>query len=220
MRVDLHVHTRFSPDSLTPLRDVVRWAERHDLDALAITDHDTVAGARALAEMAPFPVIVGSEITTAQGDLIGLFLREDVPPGLSPRETAERIHEQGGLVYVPHPMDRVRTSALGLEALIGIAEQIDLIEVLNARVTFALDNRHAGALARAFRVPGGAGSDAHQGFEIGRAYVEMPAFHHAGSFLAALGDSAVHGHISWPIVHMGSTYAKVAKDLLRVPQEP
>jgi len=217
LKVDLHIHTRYSPDSLTPLRDVLRWAARRGLGAVAITDHNTLAGARALSAMASsLRVIVGEEIMTTEGEVIGLFLQEEVPPGLSPAETAARIHAQGGLVYVPHPMDRVRQSALGLEALIGIIDQVDLIEAFNARVTFALDNRHAQALARAYRLPQAAGSDAHQGFEIGRAYVEMPPFHDAASFLRAIRQGTVHGHISFPLVHVGSTYARVAKELLAI----
>ncbi len=214
MRVDLHIHTSYSPDSLTPPRDVVRWAQRRGLGALAITDHNTLAGARALAEIAPFPVIMGEEVMTSQGEIIGLFLCDEVPAGLSPAETVERIHVQGGLVYVPHPMDRVRASALGLEALIGIIEGVDLIETLNARVTFALDNRHAQALARGYGKPQGAGSDAHQGFEIGHAFVEMPSFSDAPSFMRALRQGAPWGRISSPLVHLSSSYAKVAKEVL------
>lgn len=221
MKVDLHVHTRYSPDSLTTLRDVLRWAVRRGLGAIAITDHNTLAGARALAEMAPpLRIIIGEEVMTTAGEIIGLFLQEEVPAGLSPAETVAHIHMQGGLVYVPHPMDRVRQSALGLEALIGIIGQVDLIEAFNARVTFALDNRHAQALARAYRLPQAAGSDAHQGVEIGRAYVEMPPFHDAASFLAAIRRGTVHGHISFPLVHVGSTYARLAKELLAIAPFP
>lgn len=215
LKVDLHVHTYHSPDSLTTPRDVVRWARRRGLGALAITDHNTLAGAHAVREISPIPIIVGSEIMTSAGEIIGLFLNEEIPPGLSPQETTERIHAQGGLVYVPHPIDRVRRSALGLEALLGIIEQVDCIEILNARVTYTLDNRHAEAVARAYRLLQGAGSDAHQGFEIGQAYVELAPFSDAASFARAMTRATVHGRISSPLVHFGSTYAKVAKDLLR-----
>jgi hypothetical protein len=197
-------------------RDVVRWAQRRGLGALAITDHNTIAGACALCETSPIPIIVGEEIMTSAGEITGLFLTEEIPPFLSPQETVERIHGQGGLVYVPHPIDRVRQSALGLEALLGIIEHVDVIEVLNARITYALDNRHAEAVARAYGLLQGAGSDAHQGFEIGQAYAEMPPFDDAASFAQAMVRATVHGRISSPLVHVGSTYAKVAKDLLGV----
>lgn len=214
MKVDLHVHTYHSPDSLTTPRDVVRWAQRRGLGALAVTDHNTLAGAYAVRDISPIPIIVGEEIMTSAGEIIGLFLNEEIPEGLSPEETAERIHAQGGIVYAPHPIDRVRRSALGLETLLGIIGQVDCIEVLNARVTYSLDNRHAEAVARAYGLLQGAGSDAHQGFEIGQAYVDVAPFSDAASFARAMAGASVHGRISSPLVHFGSTYAKVAKDLL------
>ena len=214
MKVDLHVHTCHSPDSRTTPRDVVRWAQRRGLGALAITDHGTLAGAHAVREISPIPIIMGAEIMTSAGEIIGLFLSEEIPEGLSPQETAERVHAQGGLVYAPHPIDRVRRSALGLEALLSIIAQVDCIEVLNARVTYSLDNRHAEAVARAYGLPQGAGSDAHQGFEIGQAYVDLAPFSDAVSFARAMARATVHGRISSPLVHFGSAYAKVTKDLL------
>lgn len=214
MKVDLHVHTRYSIDSLATLPDVLRWAERRGMGAMAITDHDTVEGARAFRRMSSIPIIVGEEITTSRGEIIGLFLQEEIPPGLSPEETISLVHQQGGLVYLPHPMDRARRTRMEFDALLDIMDQVDLIEVLNARVTFALDNRLAEALARAYGLPRGAGSDAHQGFEIGRAYVEMPPFYDATSFMRSLSRSEVRGHISSPLVHVGSTYARVAKGIM------
>ncbi|MCD6519760.1 MAG: PHP domain-containing protein [Anaerolineae bacterium] len=214
MKVDLHIHTRFSNDSLTTLEDVLRWARRRGLDALAITDHNTIEGALRLAQRSPIPIIIGEEIRTRQGELIGLFLQEPIPPNLSLRETAELIHKQGGIVYVPHPLDRVRHSAVGREALLRIISQVDAIEVLNARVTFPLDNQLARELAQRYDLPQGAGSDAHQGFEIGRAYVEMPPFEDATSFLQSLRRARLGGRLSSPLVHVGSMYAKVAKELI------
>lgn len=216
VRVDLHVHTAWSSDSFTTCCDVLRWAGRRQLDVVAITDHNVIGGALALREMAPWRVIVGEEIFTTQGEIIGLFLQEEIPGGHSPLETVRRIHQQGGLVYVPHPMDRVRRSTLESSALLGIVEKIDVIEVLNARAPLSLYNRQAEELARSYGLPQGAGSDAHQGFEIGRAYVEMPAFEDAQSFLEGLSRGRVRGRISSPLVHVGSTYARFAKGLLAV----
>ena len=213
MRVDLHVHTCYSGDSLTSLSETIRWAQRRSLDALAITDHNTIAGALALARIAPFAVIVGEEILTTRGEIIGLFLHRQIPSGLSPRETAHRIHAQGGIVYLPHPMDRVRHSALAPDSLLGISEVIDAIEVLNARVTFRADNRQAALFARSHGILAGAGSDSHQGYEIGHAYVEMPPFRDPRSFLKSLAEGQIRGHISSPLVHLASSYAKLAKGL-------
>ncbi|OGO05120.1 MAG: hypothetical protein A2Y73_08025 [Chloroflexi bacterium RBG_13_56_8] len=214
VKVDLHVHTHWSDDSLTTCAEVLCWAGRRDIDLVAITDHNRLGGALALKEMAPERVIVGEEIRTTQGEIIGLFLHEEILGGLATRETTRCIHQQGGLVYVPHPVDRVRRSTLMPPALLEIIDEIDLIEVFNARVPLALCNRQAEELARFYGLPQGAGSDAHQGHEIGRAYVEMPAFDDAQSFLANLIHGQIHGRLSSPLVHVGSTYAKFAKGLM------
>lgn len=214
VKVDLHVHTAWSDDSLTTCRDVIHWARRRRLDALAITDHNRIGGALALQEMSSLQVIVGEEIYTTRGEIIGLFLREQVPAYLSPIETIRRIRCQGGLVCVPHPMDRIRGSTLDFSALMQIVDQIDIIEVLNARSPLALYNRQAEELAHSHGLLRGAGSDAHQGFEIGRAYLEMPAFNDARSFLRSLSRGRVRGRISSPLVHLGSTCARFAKGLM------
>lgn len=220
LKVDLHVHTRYSDDCLTTCADILRWANRRGLDALAITDHNTIAGALALRRQSPLSIIVGEEIRTSCGEIIGLFLEEEVPANLSPKETVYLIHQQGGLVYVPHPLDRVRRSALDIGALMEIIREVDLIEVFNARVTFSLDNRHAEDLAHRYHLLRGAGSDAHQGFEIGQAYVEMPPFNDAQSFVASLRQGRVRGRVSSPLVHVGSAYAKLAKGLIAVGFSP
>lgn len=103
IKADLHVHTCHSPDCLTSLENVVTMSVRRGLGALAITDHNSIEGALALRGMAPFPIIVGEEIDTSEGEITGLFLEEPIPRGLTPIETVARIKEQGGLVYVPPP---------------------------------------------------------------------------------------------------------------------
>jgi len=212
--VDLHVHTCHSVDSLSTLPEIVRWTLRRGLGALAITDHDTIRGALELAAMAPFCVIVGEEISTSGGDLIGLFLRREIEPGLSPLATAEAIHDQGGLVYVPHPLDRARRqSALGYEGLMAILDRVDLVESWNARVAFRADNQAAAALAASHHLLAGAGSDAHQPSEIGRGWVAVAPFVDAAGFLAGLRGATVFGRTSTPLVHLGSTYARLAKEL-------
>lgn len=213
MRVDLHVHSIFSPDSLSRPEAIVRWGLRRGLGALAVTDHNTIAGALAVRQLAPFRVIVGSEIATARGEVIGLFLQQEIAAGLSLQETIRQIHDQGGLAYVPHPLDRVRHSAMGLDALLDVIAEVDLIEAINARVTFALDNEQAGRLAARYHVASGAGSDAHHVAEIGRAGVEMPPFDDAADFLAALRQGQVYGDLSSPLVHLGSSQARLAKRL-------
>jgi predicted metal-dependent phosphoesterase TrpH len=212
MRIDLHVHTYGSPDSLTRPAEVVRWAQRRGV-GVAITDHNTIDVAKDLAATAPIPVIVGEEVMTTRGEIVGLFLRRPVPPGLPPEESIERIHAQGGVVYVPHPFDRLRDSALDRQALIGVLDQVDALEVLNARVMLAGDNGRAAALAAARGLLATAGSDAHTAREIGRTWVELPGFNDASSFLAALAQAKVGGRVSPPWVHLGSRYAHWAKRL-------
>jgi len=209
LRVDLHVHTRFSRDSLTPLEKIIAACRRRGLDKVAITDHNTIAGALALQEMAPELVIVGEEIKTTRGELIAYFLHEEIPKGLEPKEVIARVREQGGVVGVSHPLDRLRREAMGREDVLRIIEQVDFLEVSNARVIFPADNRRAMELAREHGLPGTAGSDAHTVWEIGRAYMEMPAFTTPAEFLAALREARIGGGLSSPLIHFFSTWAKI-----------
>ena len=112
MRVDLHSHSFYSKDSLSSFEAIIAGVLRSPLDALALTDHDKFEGALELQKRAPFLVIPGEEIKTKNGEIIGLFLKEWIPPQLSPIETIDRIREQDGIVYVPHPFDRVRGSRI------------------------------------------------------------------------------------------------------------
>jgi len=208
MRLDLHCHTRYSGDSLTTLDQLLQRMDRRGLDMVAITDHNTLAGALDFCAWAPDRFIAGEEIKTQRGELLALFLEEAVPPGLSLPETISRVRAQGGLVGVSHPLDRLRSGALGREALDEIHGELDFVEVFNARMTFPADNRLAQELAAGWGLPGSAGSDAHAPFEVGRAYVEMPAFDDPASFLDSLAQGQIQGRLSSPLVHLASTYAK------------
>lgn len=210
MRFDLHVHTYQSRDSWAKPEEIIQAAARRGLDGLAITDHNTIDGALELCEIAPFRVIVGEEVGTGEGEIIGLFLQEPIPAGLSPDETVAAIHDQGGLVYVPHPWDRLRRhAALSSGARERLVAQVDAVEVFNARVTLSRDNALAREFALAHGLAMGAGSDAHMAAEIGSAYVEMEAFHDAASFLAALRRGQVVGRLASPLVHFQTTVAKL-----------
>lgn len=214
IKVDLHMHTRFSKDCAVSPEALVEACRRRGLGAIAVTDHNTVAGGLAVRKIAPFPVIVGAEIKTSQGEIIGLFLEEEIPRGLTPEETIRRIRQQGGLVGVPHPFDRLRRSAIQREALWDILDQIDYLEAFNARMVFAADNRMAFELAQRRGLPMSSGSDAHTWFEYGRAYVEMPRFNGRDDFLEALREGRVHGQPSPPLVHLVSTWNKLRRRLL------
>lgn len=213
MKADLHVHTCYSPDSLTPPEEVIEVARRRGLDRVAITDHDRLEGALKLREMAPELVIVGEEIRTTRGELLGFFLEEEIPGGLSPEEAIARVRDQEGVVGIPHPFDQVRREAMVRETLTRIQGRLDCVEVFNARCPLAVDNRRAAAWAAKMDLPGTAGSDAHNAMSIGRAWVEMPPFTGREDFLEKLAQGRVQGRLSPLWVHLFSTWAKIRKFL-------
>ena len=208
--VDLHMHTRASTDCLSAPADVVRRAREVGLDRIAVTDHNEVEGAFEAREIDPELVIVGEEVRTAEGlDLIGLFLTELIPRGGTFREVAEEIRRQGGVVYVPHPFDSHRGTTE--EFLDGVRDCIDAVEGFNARIHDARRNQNAQNWALANGFPLGAGSDAHLVSKIGQARVIMPAFTGPAEFLAALSSGRIEGRSSSYLVHLGSTWAKIAR---------
>lgn len=213
IRVDCHSHTLYSPDSRASLEEIIEACRRAGIGCLCVTDHNRVEGAFELLRRAPFKVVVGEEITTTRGDIIGLFLRELVPPGLTPAAAAAAVHEQGGLVCVPHPFDRFRDSRLAPSALTEIAPMVDLVEVFNARTTLGLDDARALAWARAAGKGQVVCSDAHSGSELGAAYLEMEDFEGPQAFLAALPSARPVTRRSSPLVHLQSRLARLAKRL-------
>ncbi|MBX3028702.1 MAG: PHP domain-containing protein [Chloroflexi bacterium] len=194
--LDLHCHSSASFDSLASPQSLIAKARRIGLTHLAITDHERVDVALRARDLAPadLVVIVGEEVRSADGDLIGLFLERAVPPGLSAAETAAAIHEQGGIVGLPHPFDRFRSSggskaAEQERALAALAAAVDYVEVHNARA-YRDANPRAAAFAQAHGLPGTASSDAHSVMELGVASTVVPADVTDGaSLLAALADA-------------------------------
>jgi predicted metal-dependent phosphoesterase TrpH len=209
LKADLHAHTHFSRDALTSVETFAKRYERAGIDCVAVSDHNNVDGALAVREIASFRVIVSEEIKSSEGEIIGLFLHESIRKGLSPEDTVRAIKEQGGLVLVPHPYDRVRRSPLREEACLRIMNDVDVIEVLNARTVFAGDNERSRGLAEQHGKLVSAASDAHTPWEIGTAYTEMPAFEGPSDFLIALGQGKVMGGQSFVGFHFLSTWAKV-----------
>ena len=195
LRVDLHSHTMWSGDSTTMPDELATSIVESGIDVLCITDHNAIAGAVELVDRLPCRVVVGEELRTAAGEIIGLFLVARVPSGLGHVEAARAIREQGGLVYVPHPFDPMRRN-LAEPALYELAELglIDAVEVHNSKTSLASLNRRAAEFAAEFDLATGAGSDAHVPDAIGSAYVEIADFTTAGEFLAALRAGVVVGH--------------------------
>jgi predicted metal-dependent phosphoesterase TrpH len=195
VRVDLHSHTMWSGDSTTTPDEFTAAVAASGLDVVCVTDHNAIEGAVRLRDVLPCRVVVGEELRTAAGEIIGLFLRERVPMGISHLDAARAIRDQGGVVYVPHPFDPMRRN-LTEAALYELAEAdlIDAVEVLNSKTSLPSLNRRAGEFAAEFGIVAGAGSDAHVPDALGAAYVEMDDFEGPHEFLASLARAAVVGH--------------------------
>jgi predicted metal-dependent phosphoesterase TrpH len=199
VRVDLHSHTMWSGDSTTTPDEIEAAVVASGIDVLCITDHNAIKGAVQLAEKLPCRVVVGEEMKTRHGELIGLFLTEHIPFGLETAESAERIRSQGGVVYVPHPFDPMRKN-LAEHALDDLVARglVDAVEVFNAKTSLPSLNRRAADYATQHGLAHGAGSDAHVPDALGAAYVEMPDFDSPAEFLASLRQGVVVGHHSDP----------------------
>jgi predicted metal-dependent phosphoesterase TrpH len=213
LRVELHSHTIWSKDSLTRLETVIAACAQKGIDRIAITDHNTAEGALALAKMAPGLIIVGEEIMTTRGELLCFFMTETIPARLTPQETIKRLRDQGAVISVSHPYDRLRKGAWAEPDLIEIIDQVDALEVFNARCLFAEDNAKAGALAAQRGKLGTVGSDAHIRYELGAATMVMDAFQDAAGFLKALPAARHETRLSPAWVHGRSTQAKYFKRL-------
>lgn len=201
IKADLHLHTCYSPDCTSPLKQIIACCQEQGINCVAVADHGTVEGALRLREMAPFRVIVGEEVKTSAGEVMGLFLKESIPNGIALEDAISRIKKQGGLVGVPHPFVRFGRSALMKRHVESIVERLDFIEVFNARSLLIWDSRLAREYAEARGLPGSAGSDAHTLHEIGHAYVEMDDFETKEEFLQSLKQGRVCGRHSGALAH-------------------
>jgi predicted metal-dependent phosphoesterase TrpH/glycosyltransferase involved in cell wall biosynthesis len=195
IEVDLHMHTDHSPDCATPVEVLLQTARDRGLGAIAITDHNEISGALAAREVAEemgdLKVIIAEEVKTAeQGEVIGLFLERKIERGMTMAETIAEIRRQGGLVYVPHPFDRLH-SVPDYEHLLEIVEQIDILEVFNPRVAFSAFNEEAERFARKYRIVPGAGSDSHVAQGLGSVRVRIHDFEGAQEFLEAMRDADI-----------------------------
>ncbi|MGH3080652.1 MAG: glycosyltransferase [Gaiellaceae bacterium] len=191
---DLHTHTSWSHDCLVEPAELVDHAEEHGLGAIAVTDHNAFGGALQAAELAAdraLKVIPGEEIKTAgQGEVIGLFLQEEIPRGLSFEDTIAAIRAQGGLVYLPHPFDRMHAIPAAATLHRHLAD-IDVFEVYNARLLFEQYNDEAERFARKYNLTMGAGSDAHVLQGVGTGGVRMRSFNDPEEFLVSLRSAEV-----------------------------
>jgi predicted metal-dependent phosphoesterase TrpH/glycosyltransferase involved in cell wall biosynthesis len=197
--VDIHMHTDHSSDCVTPVEVLLATARERGLGAIAVTDHNEISGAHDARDKAAeygVKVIVGEEVKTKdQGEVIGLFIEEKIPRGVSLEETIAEIRRQGGLVYVPHPFDRLH-SVPDYEHLLAVVDQVDAIEIFNPRIAIAAWNEEAVRFAGKYRIPGGAGSDAHVAQGLGAVRIRMRDFDGPEEFLESLRDADILGRPS------------------------
>src|ERR687893_2649252 len=188
------MHTDHSWDCATPVEHLLATARDQGLGAIAVTDHNEVSGAiEAQAKAAEYgvKVILGEEVKTAhQGEVIGLFIQEKIPRGLTLEETVAEIKHQGGVVYVPHPFDRMH-SVPDYEHLLAILDDVDAIEVYNPRVAIGSFNEEAARFAAKYRILAGAGSDSHVAQGLGSVRVRMPDFDGPDEFIEALREAEI-----------------------------
>lgn len=215
VRVDFHVHTCYSSDCQMSLERLIKTSIKKGIDCLAITDHNTIEGAKRLKEIAPIKIIIGEEINTTAGEIIGYFLEEEIRSGMSPSETIKAIKEQGGIVCVPHPFDRMRSSAFCRNALIEHIPDIDLIEVFNARNIFTKDNEYALAFARKHDKIVTVGSDCHTQIEVGKCLVQMEDFTYREDFLPKLKQGKLLCSTSSLMVHFVTKYNKLRHRIVK-----
>lgn len=190
---DFHIHSHHSKDCVMPVADILERARECGLDVVAITDHDSAAGgleAREIADRYGMRVIVGEEVKSSEGEVIGLFLERTIPGGMTFADTVAAIKEQGGIVYVPHPFDRLHTIPSPQVLRANVAD-IDVLEVFNSRLAFPSFNELAERFAQRYRIPAAAGSDSHVLPGIGTSLCGIDDFRDAGDFVAALAESRI-----------------------------
>lgn len=196
VRVDCHVHTVASGDSVLEVEELAARATALGIDVVFVTDHHEVSAAVAARRRTlEVRIEVGEEIRTPDGEVLGLFLTERIPYVLPVWTVIGRIRGQGGLVGIPHPFDPLRAGAGAVADALCAAGQVDLVEAFNAKVGDAAHNAEALRLAARYGLPVSAGSDAHDAAGLGAAYVEMPSFEGPAEFLDALGRGRVVGEL-------------------------
>lgn len=217
MKLDLHLHTGGSWDCLSDPERVLERALELGYDRIAVTDHNRLDVALRLAEAHPGRVIPGEEVKTRERiDVIGLYLHEEIPKGTPMFETVERIRDQGGVPYLPHPYAGGKGGGGAFAE--ELAALVDIVETFNARLHPGRLNAPAEDLARRHGKLRGAGSDAHTLGELGGAWVDVPDHpNDPASLLEALASATVGGRTSSNLVHLASTWAKVRKRLPGAP---
>lgn len=209
--VEFHAHTIYSKDSLTTPEQLVKVCRRKSIDRVVITDHNTIEGARAAQELDPELVIVGEEIKTTRGEILAVYVKEEIPPGLSPKETIRRLKEQGSFISISHPFDVARSGHWHLNDLLEILPDLDAIEVYNSRCWLPRFNHQAKKFAERYGLPGTVGSDAHAPLEVGRAVLMLDRFESPDGIRNVIRNGKPLVKWSPPWFHLISRYAVIRK---------
>jgi predicted metal-dependent phosphoesterase TrpH len=209
--VEFHCHTIFSKDSLTRPENLVNTCRRKGIDRVVVTDHNTIAGARAAQALDPERVIVGEEIMTTRGEILAAFVSEEIPKGLTPQETIRRLKDQGAFISVSHPFDTMRKGGWKEHDLLEILPDVDAIEVYNSRCMKPSFNREARQFAEKHNIAGTVGSDAHVTFELGRSLLLLDPFEGAEELRKIIRTGTPKVRWSPPWVHFTSRYASLYK---------
>lgn len=209
--LEFHCHTIASKDSLTRPVDLVAAARRKRIDRVVVTDHNSIAGAREAQTFDPERIIVGEEIMTTKGEILAAFVQEEIPAGLSPRETIARLKEQGAFISVSHPFDEFRAGGWKESDLLEILPLVDAIEVYNSRCMLPRFNRQAEAFAHRHNLAGTVGSDAHAAFELGRSLLLLDQFKGADGLRKVIHGAKARVRWSPWWFHFVSRYASMKK---------
>jgi predicted metal-dependent phosphoesterase TrpH len=211
LSVDFHTHTFISKDSLTTPERLIKAARSKRLDRVVVTDHNSISGALAAQVLDPELIIIGEEIMTTKGEILAAYVKEEIPRGLTPVETIQRLRDQGAFISLSHPFDTWRNGAWKEADLQEIVPLVDAIEVFNARCASVAENQRAADYAQAHHLPGTAGSDAHAAFELGKVRLVLPPFNGAEELRQVIGQGRVSGGLSPFWVHFTSFYARWRK---------
>ena len=216
-KLDMHTHSEYSPDSKLSLDKIGVFLERNPDFGIILSDHNVLEGALELQKSFPDRVIAGEEIKTDSGEVTGLFLSERIPPKRKLNWTMDAIIAQGGLVYVPHPCDRLRTSRLRPGVLGDVLKRADIVEIFNSRNVFGKDDAKAQTLAGEYALAKGCGSDAHTYWELANSYVEFAqAFELTpDGLLSALEGAAYHTKRTFRGIHVVTKAQKIKKKYFR-----
>ena len=211
LNLEYHCHTNASKDSLTEPADLIRAARRRGLDRVVVTDHNSIAGAKAAQALDPELIIVGEEIMTTKGEILAAFVREEIPAGLTPLETIRILKEQGAFISVSHPFDEWRKGGWKEADLLEIIPFVDAIEVFNSRCMDPNFNHRAKAFAEKHYLAGTVGSDAHGVIELGRSVVMLDPFTGPDGMRNVIRNAKYKTKLSPWWVHFISRYASMKK---------